>query len=234
MDIAFAYKRGVRKTKACILTPIRRQRKNGTNATYSKSPRKEFQEKIVLLTEKALYICSYNYALEKVIQFKRLGLDTIISIQIGEYILSSLTPASRSEDQNYGLIINHSKDGELVRWNTGSIHNQSLGDINIDHKDNVNQDDITIPAVQAALEGIDSIRFKAVRYNILGELDGEVETCKKQIQDIVKTIAKACKHDEHDGTQFVFQKPIISLEQAEKTDGIFKKMGYKIKRAIWI
>lgn len=181
------------------------------------------------MTEKALYICSYNYALEKVIQFKRLGLDTIISIQMGEYILSSLTPASRSEDQNYGLIINHSRDGELVRWNTGSIHNQSLGDINIDHKDN----EITIPAVQAALEGIDSISFKAVRYNVLGELDGEVETCKKQIQDIVKIIAKACKHDEHD-TQFLFQKPIISLEQAEKTDGIFKKMGYKIKRAIWI
>ncbi|KAG2194611.1 hypothetical protein INT46_009597 [Mucor plumbeus] len=195
----------------------------------SKSPRKEFQEKILLLTEKAIYICNYNYALEKVVQFKRLGLDTIISIQMGEYILSSLTPASRSEDQNYGLIINYSKDGELVRWNTGSIHNQSLGDINIDHKDN----EITIPEVQAALEGIDSISFKAVRYNILGELDGEIETCKKQIQDIVKIIAKACKHDEHD-TQFLFQKPIISLEQAEKTDGIFKKMGYKIKRAIWI
>ncbi|KAL7311798.1 hypothetical protein PS15m_009517 [Mucor circinelloides] len=194
-----------------------------------RSPRKEFQEKILLLTEKALYICSYNYALEKVIQFKRLGLDTIISIQMGEYILSSLTPASRSEDQNYGLILNHSKDGELVRWNTGSIHNQSLGDININQLDG----DITIPAVQAAFEGVDSISFKAVRYNILGELDGEVETCKKQIQDIVKVIAKACKHDEHD-TQFVFQKPIISLEQAEKTDGIFKKMGYKIKRAIWI
>ncbi|CEP16863.1 hypothetical protein [Parasitella parasitica] len=192
-------------------------------------PRKEFQEKVLLLTEKALYICSYNYALEKVIQFKRLGLDTIISIQMGEYILSSLTPASRSEDQNYGLIINHSKDGELVRWNTGSIHNQSLGDINIDQKDK----DITIPAVKDAFAGIDSLSFKAVRYNILGELDGQVESCKKQIQDIVKTITKACKHDEHD-TQFVFQKPIISLEQAEKTDGIFKKMGYKIKRAIWV
>ncbi|KAK4512966.1 uncharacterized protein ATC70_003677 [Mucor velutinosus] len=198
-----------------------------------RSPRKEFQEKILLLTEKALYICSYNYALEKVIQFKRLGLDTIISIQMGEYILSSLTPASRSEDQNYGLIINHSKDGELVRWNTGSIHNQSLGDINIDHHHLQDNSDITIPAVKAALEGVDSISFKAVRYNILGELDGEVETCKKQIQDIVRVIAKACGHEEHD-TQFVSQKPIISLEQAEKTDGIFKKMGYKIKRAIWI
>lgn len=167
------------------------------------------------------------------IQFKRLGLDTIISIQMGEYILSSLTPAARSEDQNYGLILNHSKDGELVRWNTGSIHNQSLGDINIDHHHQDNSTDITIPAVQAAFEGVDSISFKAVRYNILGELDGEVETCKKQIQDIVQVIAKACGHNEND-TQFVFQKPIISLEQAEKTDGIFKKMGYKIKRAIWI
>lgn len=30
------------------------------------------------------------------------------------------------------------------------------------------------------------------------------------------------------------KKLINSLEQAEKTDGIFKKMGHKIKQAIWI
>ncbi|KAI7898623.1 SacI homology domain-containing protein [Cokeromyces recurvatus] len=97
----------------------------------SKSPRKQFEEKVVLLTDKAFYVCSYNYELEKVIQFTRLPLDTIMSIQIGEYILSSLTQDSRSEDLNYGFILYYSKEGEIVRWNTGSIQNQSLGDINI-------------------------------------------------------------------------------------------------------
>ncbi|KAI9486898.1 MAG: SacI homology domain-containing protein [Benjaminiella poitrasii] len=214
----------------------------------SKSPRKHFEEKVVLLTEKALYVCSYNYELEKVIQFKRLPFDIIASIQIGEYILSSLTPASRSEDLNYGFIVYHSKEGELVRWNTGSIHNQSLGDINISNEEeqkgekeeSTEEDDLENQHVATSsaersmeLKGENCIIFKAVRYNVLGELDGEVETCKEQIQDIVKSIVKACKHEE-DEANFIRKEAIISLKQAEKTDGIFRKMGYKIKQAIWI
>lgn len=216
------------------------------NKKQSKSA-KEFEEKVVLLTEKALYVCSYNYSLEKVVQFQRLDLDTIMSIQMGEYILSSLTPASRSEDQNYGIILNYSTEGELMRWNTGSIRNQSLGDLNIqlengnkvttiaeNESDSSSEESENDELRQAEAElGHNTIILKAVRYNILGELDGEEESCKQQIQDIVKAIAAATGHSEND-KQFVIQKPIISLEQAEKTDGIFKKMGHKIKQAIWI
>jgi hypothetical protein len=213
----------------------------------SKSTGKEFEEKVVLLTERALYVCSYNYGLEKVIQFKRLALETIISLQIGEYILSSLTPTSRSAEQNYGIIVRHLTDGELVRWNTGSIQNKRLDDISIGGREdddeqgnsdsNTDDDDLgedgIKAAVKLAMEGIDTITFKAVRYNILGELDGEVENCQQQILEIVRAIAKATGHTEDDA-EFIIHKPIISLEQAEKTDGIFKKMGHKIKQAIWI
>ena len=178
---------------------------------FSKSI-KEFEEKVVLLTEKALYICSYNYSLEKVVQFQKLDLGKITCIQMGEYILSSLTPASRSEDQNYGIILSYSTEGELVRWNTGSIRNQSLGDLNIEHNnalaadhnngsssDESNQDIVTHDA---------SITFKAVRYNVLGELDGEVTSCKQQITDMVHAITKATGRSEND-QHFIIQKPII-------------------------
>lgn len=212
----------------------------------SKFISKEFEEKVVLLTERALYVCSYNYGLEKVIQFKRIALETIISLQVGEYILSSLTPSSRSAEQNYGIILNHLTDGELVRWNTGSIQNKRLDDISIiglDDEDNdqdynsnssSSDDEYDIKTtVQLAMEGTNTIAFKAVRYDILGELEGEVENCKQQILSIVRAIAKATGHTEND-TEFIVHKPIISLEEAEKTDGIFKKMGHKIKQAIWI
>lgn len=193
----------------------------------------------MLLTEKALYVCSFNYDLEKVIQFKRLDLKTILSIQMGEYILSTSSPASRSEDQNYGVIINHSKDGELVRWNTGSIRNQSLHDLSIDQQENLLKEDIdrkeeidlVKEAVKESMEGTDSIYFKAVRYNVLGELDGQVETCKEQIQKMVAAIAKAAGQD---NPEFIQRKPIISLEQAEKTDNVFAKMGQKLKMAMWV
>lgn len=160
-------------------------------------------------------------------QFKRLELNKILSIQMGEYILSTLTPASRSEEQNYGIILNYSKSGEDVRWNTGSIRNQNLGDLSIDQKESFIEEE------EDGLTFTDSIYFKAVRYNVLGELDGQVETCKQQIYSLVKSIANACGHQEND-PQFVVQKPIISLAQAEKIDTIFKKMEHKLKLAIWV
>ncbi|KAI9265645.1 SacI homology domain-containing protein [Helicostylum pulchrum] len=214
-----------------LLSPTESTRK-------SKSP-KEFEEKVLLLTEKALYICSYNYSLEKVIQFKRLALETLVSIQMGEYILSTLTPESRSADQNYGIILSYLTEGELVRWNTGSIQNKSLGALNIQQQEGGGGGGTTTITESSSSEEeeeeeenkISSITFKAVRYNILGELDGEVESCKQQIQDMVKAITETSGHKDKG---FVVQKSIISLEQAEKTDGIFKKMGHKIKQAIWI
>ncbi|KAI8085318.1 SacI homology domain-containing protein [Thamnidium elegans] len=217
-----------------LLSPTESTKKRLMIFARSKSA-KEFEEKVLLLTEKALYICSYNYSLEKVIQFKRLAFETLVSIQVGEYILSTLTPASRSADQNYGIILSYLTEGELVRWNTGSIQNKSLGALNIQQQGDGGTTTITEGSSSDEEEEeenkISTITFKAVRYNILGELDGEVESCKQQIQDMVKAITEASGHKDKG---FVIQKAIISLEQAEKTDGIFKKMGHKIKQAIWI
>lgn len=44
---------------------------------------KVFEEKVFLLTKKAIYICSFHYSLEKVVQFKRIGLQTITRIEKG-------------------------------------------------------------------------------------------------------------------------------------------------------
>lgn len=158
-------------------------------------------------------------------QFKRIELNTILSIQMGEYILSTLTPASRSEEQNYGIILKYYKDGEDVRWNTGSIRNKNLDEISIVSM-NTEEEEVE--------EGkVDALYFKAVRYNVFGELDEQVqETCKEQIQRLVQSIEIACNRQQD--SDFVVYRPIISLAQAEKTDTIFKKMEHKLKLAIWV
>ncbi|KAI9253408.1 SacI homology domain-containing protein [Phascolomyces articulosus] len=234
---------------------------------------KKFEEKVVLLTEAALYICSYNYNLEKVVQFKRIPLDTITSIQVGEYILSSTTPASRDVDQNYGFLLYYDSNRELIRLNTGSIRNQSLGDLNISstttihkeetrnhpptsssssstrssnsHEESVDDDNEQEEVTQEKENNKKNshhhhhhhqqtfVAFKGVRYNVLGELsEEEIKSVREQILDMTDQIVLVCgrKNDQH----FLVQKPVISLEQAEDTDGIFKKMGLKIKKAIWI
>lgn len=44
---------------------------------------KSFEEKVVLLTHKALYVCTFHYTLEKVVQFRRIKLDMISMIEKG-------------------------------------------------------------------------------------------------------------------------------------------------------
>ena len=169
-----------------------------------------------MLTEKALYVCSYNYNLEKVVQFKRIPLDTITTIQVGEYILSSLTPISRDIDQNYGFLLYYDPLRELIRLNTGSIRNQSLGDLNIGSS-------ASLPPAEKASsssstdgdssdedDGKTFLAFKAVRYNTLGELPEEdIKSCREQVMDITHLIASACKRENDD--QFLVEKSVIRL-----------------------
>ncbi|CAO3628830.1 unnamed protein product [Cunninghamella blakesleeana] len=238
-----------------------------------KNSSKRFEEKVVLLTSIAIYICSYNYQLEKVVQFKRVELDTIHQIQMGEYILSSLTPQARDPEQNYGFSIYYDSNGQIMRWNTGSIRNEHLNELNIDsddeekenmyHQHDKNDDHPTTTNLRKEIEENDGnesdsststsssssssasslhdnmglsnhaiLTFKAVRYNDMDLLDKKNLTCKQQVEEIVDKIANQCGNIDND--KFIVHKPIISLAQAEKTDGIFKKMGYKLKHAIWV
>ncbi|SAL97947.1 hypothetical protein [Absidia glauca] len=232
-----------------LLAP--KENKNG------KPSSKRFEEKVVLLTHKALYVCSYNYHLEKVVQFKRIELRTIQSIQVGEYILSSLTPESRDPNENYGFCLVYNSNNQIMRWNTGSILNENLEDLSIPASDvsthesdndsisstssissssssSSSNTDIEEPNLAVTQDA--SLSFKAVRYNNVSEewLGDNLSTCKEQVQEIVKQIATQCGHSVDSSGKFVVYKPIISLAQAEKTDGLFKKMGYKLKHAIWI
>jgi len=85
----------------------------------------KFEEKILLLSVRALYIVSYDYTLEKVKMYTRVPLGDIVKITKGAYILSPLEEASRDPIQNAGFTIEwiHSK-GVTTRMTTYSYRNQ--------------------------------------------------------------------------------------------------------------
>ncbi|KAG2183821.1 hypothetical protein INT44_008832 [Umbelopsis vinacea] len=190
---------------------------------------KSFEEKVVLLTEKAVYICSFNYHLEKVVQFRRIALSLITGIRQGEYILSTLNASSRDAEQNYGFVLDYEQGGESVRMNVGAIRNESLKDISIDHEEKTESSDDEDDDDKAF------IAFKAVRYNVFGELSpDEVLTGREQVIRIVDKIHQAAKSQATIKEPFVTQAPIISLMDALKAENIITKVGQRIKKAIWL
>ncbi|KAG0047659.1 hypothetical protein BGZ83_007325 [Gryganskiella cystojenkinii] len=89
-----------------------------------------YDEKIVLLTEKALYICTYDYEMEKVLEFWRLALEKMTGIDKGAYFLTAQDKTKMGLDplENYGfaVIYRASAAGETLRVNSGSVRNRRM------------------------------------------------------------------------------------------------------------
>ncbi|TFK62545.1 hypothetical protein BDN72DRAFT_964483 [Pluteus cervinus] len=83
----------------------------------------KFEEKVLLLTVKALYIISYDYTLEKVKSYTRVPLGDIIEIAKGAYILSPLEEASRDPAQNAGFTITWLNSNQVTRVTSYSVRN---------------------------------------------------------------------------------------------------------------
>ncbi|KAF9576323.1 hypothetical protein EC968_009297 [Mortierella alpina] len=89
-----------------------------------------YDEKVVLLTEKALYICTYDYEMEKVLEFWRLALEKMTGIDKGAYFLTAQDKTRIGQDplENYGFAVVYraSASGETLRVNSGSVRNRRM------------------------------------------------------------------------------------------------------------
>lgn len=83
-----------------------------------------FEEKVLLLSARALYIVSYDYSLEKAKMYICIPLDAITRLEKGAYIISPLEEASRDPVQNVGFSVYwHSSDKISMRMTSYSIRN---------------------------------------------------------------------------------------------------------------
>lgn len=83
----------------------------------------KFEEKVLLLTARALYIIRYDYTLEKVKSYTRVPLGDVIGITKGAYILSPLEEASRDPKQNAGFVIRWLSTRQTTRVSSYSVKN---------------------------------------------------------------------------------------------------------------
>ncbi|KAG8835535.1 hypothetical protein FRC17_002764 [Serendipita sp. 399] len=84
----------------------------------------KFEEKILLLTTKAIYVVRYDYTLEKVKMSTRVPLGDIVGLQKGAYILSTLNSQTRDPAMNYGLVISFLAARQDTRVTSYSLRNR--------------------------------------------------------------------------------------------------------------
>ncbi|KAI0664663.1 SacI homology domain-containing protein [Cubamyces menziesii] len=223
----------------------------------------KFEEKVLLLSAKALYIISYDYTLEKVKMYTRVPLGDIVGITKGAYILSPLEETSRDPLQNSGFIVSwHNSQDQDTRVTSYSIRNSldlstppaspssataPKQTMTAPRKSMLPLSRIltnaaapavgqeTIFAAFKALP-IDPARARRESGSFIQTADelANAKNCKEAVDMIVDAIHQACKDIGNDQHGFVSEADVVSLAEAQRMTSVYAKMEYGVKRLLWL
>ncbi|RPD66400.1 hypothetical protein L226DRAFT_530498 [Lentinus tigrinus ALCF2SS1-7] len=224
----------------------------------------KFEEKVLLLSAKALYIISYDYTLEKVKMYTRVPLGDIAGITKGAYILSPLEEASRDPLQNAGFIVSwHNTQDQDTRVTSYSMRNSldlatpptspvpttsrfSLS-LTAPRKGTAPLSQImseaaapaagqeTIFAAFKALP-VDPARSRRETGSFIQSPDelSSAKNCKEAVDMIVDAIRQACKDIGNERPDFITEADVVSLAEAQRMTSVYAKMEYGVKRLLWL
>jgi hypothetical protein len=222
-----------------------------------------FEEVVLLLTDVALYLCRFDWKLDKVSSFERVDLSHILGIKVGTYIISTMSPAQVDEERNIGLVLTYEPGkNDIKRVNTRSL--SSISDAYTNDASDPNKEEgakaqssasgggLLAPifgggAKQTPAQPSKKIALKAL-YTHSSIADarvkrgGNVLTEAEQIDLITSEIERLVFSNPPIGTQdstetkresIVERGDIISLAEAKKNTGLLETLGHSIKKLVW-
>ncbi|KAI5851151.1 SacI homology domain-containing protein [Morchella snyderi] len=180
-----------------------------------------FREVVVLVTDKALYRCGFDFALEKVCEFERVELADVVGVQWGTYIISTLAHPSTDEKRNVGFIVSYqpsSAGGSVVRVNTRSM------------KSMFSKGTSAHPKFMAfkVLPGAASNNNET---QLVEGVCREIEAARNE-RLMKEGVPGAAEEQQQDGG-FVVRKDVIGLAEAKRSTGLLEQWGYSLRKSVW-
>lgn len=199
-----------------------------------------FEECVLLLTDRALYFCRFNWETEKIGSFERVELLDIKAMWRGVYITNALGGTHLDEKRNVGFVVKYdvTQGQGLVRTNTRSM--------SVAEGSEANQE-ATKPEEQHKPEE-KILAFKALPPRAVAAKDDDQDLIRSMSeQELVKHICdeihdameKAWRRDvgfqhiETDKPPQVEEKDVISVTEAKRSTGYLESLGYGLKRLVW-
>lgn len=208
------------------------------------------EEVVLLLTEKALYLCRFDWNMDKVSSFERVDYTHVEHILFGTYITSTISAAAMDEDKNVGLVITYRPgSNDTTRINTRSISSRAP----TMEKDSTALEKISTEANSAAPVGFagllsrrpnapteKKIALKALYTQSSMASSGESSkpTEIQQVVSICAEVERLTKANKpvfsgEEKKELIEKGEIISLADAKKSTGLLDQLGYSIKRMVW-
>ncbi|KAI0971573.1 SacI homology domain-containing protein [Xylaria arbuscula] len=219
----------------------------------------QFEEVVLLLTDVALYLCRFDWNLDKVSSFERVDLTHLVGIKVGTYITSTISPAQADGTKNVGIVITYEPGKtDVKRTNTRSLSslpraertatkgvlNQGiLGSFTGKQTSEPGQRKIVLKALYAntAISEAQGVKHltEVEQVNVIAaDIERLVIACQPPPPDTKPSANAETSGDVNDGKKggesgLVRREDIISLEEAKRTTGLFEQLGHTIKKLVW-
>lgn len=221
-----------------------------------------FQEVVFLLTDTAMYLCRFDWNLDKVSSFDRVDLSHVTGIRYGTYITSTISPTQTDESKNVGLVVTFKPgSNDYRRVNTRTLSSVKGGSAHTSDEEAGSSGSATGGGpVQNRLTGLlnrkpppvaeikpRKIALKApYAKSSIAEAEAGGEGGGSRVGE-AQLVASVC-HEierlaflnqpvsntaEEKRVSIVEKGDIVSLTEAKKNVGIFETLGYSIKRLVW-
>ncbi|KAL6859730.1 SacI homology domain-containing protein [Trichoderma novae-zelandiae] len=202
------------------------------------------EEAVLLLTDAALYLCRFDWDLDKVSSFERVTLASITNIKIGTYITSTISPTHMDESRNVGFVVSYQPGkSDVRRRNTRSLSTKDAP------KPTAADEPQSAPSGFAGLFGGDASKEPAMRKLAFkapyadssmpaASGAGPLQTELQKIDTICSEIERLAFERQlvkegEERKKLVERGDIISLDAARRNTGLLEQLGHSLKKLVW-
>ncbi|CAK7274021.1 hypothetical protein SEPCBS57363_005948 [Sporothrix epigloea] len=214
-----------------------------------------FEEVVLLVTDAAIYLCRFDWNLDKLSSFERVELSHIEKITVGTYIASTVSPMQTDEKRNVGLIVSYRPGrDDIMRINTRSLSSMYLVDteaaIGSDRSTSAaealsnsiagfwSSQTIPTPVKRFAFKALyaesslaPSSTLSAAGQAVKRSEEDQVMSIATEIERLVLLIRPFVAGAEH--KTIIERKDIVSLAEARKSTGLLGHLGHSLKKLVW-
>lgn len=204
------------------------------------------EEVVLLLTDAAMYLCRFDWNMDKVSSFERVDLANVTGIKLGTYITSTISPSHIDPDRNQGFVVTYQPGkNDIQRTNTRTF--SSVGEITNKKDPNPNAEKTNSRPISfvdfftAKPKGSTNriLAFKAPYINSSTAVSGSPQQSEsQQVATICAEVerltldSRLFKSNE-EKKEIVEKGDIISLEEAKRNTGLLEQLGHSIKKLVW-
>jgi hypothetical protein len=221
-----------------------------------------FEESVLLLTDKALYACRFDWNMEKVSSFERVDLRHVKSIKVGTYITSTLSTVQADEKQNVGFVVTFKAGAnDITRVNTRSMStvaptDAARGEADLLQGTMISPTPINFPALlggggpEKPEERVLALKALPARSAAARDEEGHevariserdmVKGVCLEIERVVLKVRKEFKGEGEDAENaameengLIIEGDIISLAEAIRATSLLEQLGHSLKKLVW-